>query len=91
MFHHVSLCFTQYSPGFTWFSKRFCLDFQGELATSMSAFMATAMWNLGQVTLLDDGKGSTWPPSKKLPIYRSLVRREELHGEGGGRYGTNCA
>lgn len=44
-----------------------------ELATSMSAFMATAMWNLGQVTLLDDGKGSTWPPSKKLPIYRKYL------------------
>lgn len=27
---------------------------QGELATSMTAFMATAMWHLGQVTLLDD-------------------------------------
>ena len=44
-----------------------------ELATSMTAFMATAMWHLGQVTLLDDGKGSSWPPSKKLPIYRKYV------------------
>ena len=45
--------------------------------------MATAMWNLGQVTLLDDGKGSTWPPSKKLPIYRCLVP-EEVSGRAFG-------
>lgn len=37
---------------------------QGELATSMTAFMATAMWHLGQVTLLDDAglKGFTINP-----------------------------
>ena len=38
---------------------------RGELATSMTAFMATAMWHLGQVTLLDDAglKGLTVNPN----------------------------
>ncbi|CAK9088513.1 unnamed protein product [Durusdinium trenchii] len=50
-------------------------SFTSELATSMGAFFASTMRMLGRVTLLDDGKGATWPPYKRLLIYRDYLRR----------------
>ena len=53
---------------------------QGELATSMTAFMATAMWHLGQVTLLDDAGLKGVDLNKPLggPT-RNLTRHKKSH------------
>ncbi|CAK9087929.1 unnamed protein product [Durusdinium trenchii] len=47
--------------------------FASEINVAMLPFLASTLFHLGRVVLLDDGQGSSWPPWKKLPAYREYL------------------